>query len=160
MVTHLVLGKHAELQFCEGCVYGKQHHDAFPTKGGTCATTLLELIHSDVNGPVRTTSHGGAKYFVTFINNFSRKTLVYFMNQKSKVLDKFKILKALVEKQTHLEIQKLRNDNGGEYTSKAFQHFCEQHGIKRQFSTLYTPQQNGVAERKNQTLLESVRCML
>ena len=132
----------------------------FPTQGGTCATQLLELIHSDVNGPMRTTSHGGAKYFVTFIDDFSRKTFVYFMKQKSEVLDHFKIFKALVEKQTGFEIQKLRSDNGGEYTSKAFKQFCEQHGIERQFSTPYTPQQNGVAERKNRTLFESARCML
>ena len=63
MVTHLDLGKHTELEFCEGCVYGKQHRDAFPTKGGTRATKLLEMIHFDVNGPMQTTSHGGAKYF-------------------------------------------------------------------------------------------------
>jgi transposase InsO family protein len=160
MVVHLDIGKHAKLKFCEGCVYGKQHRDGFPTQGGTRATQLLELIHSDVNGPMRTTSHGGAKYFVTFIDDFSRKTFVYFMKQKSEVLDHFKIFKALVEKQTGFEIQKLRSDNGGEYTSKAFKQFCEQHGIERQFSTPYTPQQNGVAERKNRTLFESARCML
>ena len=160
MVTHLDLGKHTELEFCEGCVYGKQHRDAFPTKGATRATKLLELIHSDVNGFMRTTSHGGAKYFVTFIDDFSRKTFVYFMQQKSEVFSKFKIFKALVEKQTGLDIQKLRSDNGGEYTSKAFTKFCEHHGIERQFSTPYTPQQNGVAERKNRTLFESARCML
>ena len=96
----------------------------------------------------------------TFIDDFSRKTFVYFMKQKSEVLDKFKIFKALVEKQTGLEIQKLRNDNGSEYTSKAFKQFCEEHGIERQMSMPYTPQQNGVAERKNRTLFESARCML
>ena len=120
MVTHLDLGKDTKLEFCEGCVYGKQHRDAFPTKGGTRVTKLLELIHSDVNGPMRTISHGQTKYFVTFIDDFSRKTFVYFMNQKLEVLDKFKIFKALVEKQMGLDIQKLRSDNGGEYTSKAF----------------------------------------
>ena len=61
------------------------------------------------------------------------------MKQKSTVFDKFKIFKALVEKQTSLEIQKLRSDNGGEYTSKVFKQFCEEHGIERQMSTPYTP---------------------
>ena len=75
MVTHLGLGKHTKLEFCEGCVYGKQYCDAFPTKGGTRATKLLELIHSNVNGPMRTTSHGGAKYFVTFIDDFLERHL-------------------------------------------------------------------------------------
>ena len=83
MVTHLDLEKHIELEFCEGCVYGKQHRDAFPTKGGTYATKLLELVHFDVNGPMWTMSHGEAKYFITFIDNFLRKTFVYFMKQKS-----------------------------------------------------------------------------
>ena len=105
MVTHLDLGKHIELEFCEGWVYGKQHCDALSTKGAIHATKLLELIHSDINGPMRTTSHGGAKYFVTFIDDFSRKTFVYFMKQKGEVLSKFKIFKALVENQTGLDIQ-------------------------------------------------------
>ena len=109
---------------------------------------------------MKTPTHGGAKYFVLFIDDFTRKTFVYFLTQKSQVLEKFKEFKAFAENETECQIQTLRSDNGGEYTSKAFNEFCRNHGIQRQFSTPYTPQQNGVAERKNRTLVESARCML
>ena len=131
-----------------------------PTNGSSRATQILELVHSDVNGPMKTRTHGGAKYFDTFIDDFTRKTFVYFLTQKSQVFDKFKEFKAFAENQTGMKLQKLRSDNGGEYTSKAFNSFCKEHGIERQFSTPYTPQQNGVAERKNRTFFESARCML
>ena len=160
LVQNLDLGKNSTLEFCEGCVYGKHHRDPFPTDGSSRATQILELVHSDVNGPMKTRTHGGAKYFVTFIDDFTRKTFVYFLTQKSQVFDKFKEFKAFAENQTGMKLQKLRSDNGGEYTSKAFNSFCKEHGIERQFSTPYTPQQNGVAERKNRTLFESARCML
>ena len=160
LVRDFDMGKNSKLEFCEGCVYGKQHRDKFPKDGGTRATRILELVHSDVNGPMKTPTHGGAKYFVLFIDDFTRKTFVYFLTQKSQVLEKFKEFKAFVENETGCQIQTLRSDNGGEYTSKAFNDFCREHGIQRQFSTPYTPQQNGVAERKNRTLVESARCML
>ena len=80
---------------------------------------------------------------------------MYFLTQKSQVFEKFKEFKAIVENETGCQIQTLRSDNGGEYTSKAFKDFCRDHGIQRQLSTPYTLHQNGVAERKNRTLLES-----
>lgn len=76
------------------------------------------------------------------------------------MLDYFKILKALIEKQRSLEIQKLHSENGKEYTSKVFKNICKQHGIERQFLTPYMLQQNGVADSKNWTLFKSERCLL
>jgi hypothetical protein len=75
---------------CEGCVEGKQARRPFPTDGGTRATKILELVHSDVCGPMKTASIGGARYFLTFIDNFSRKIWVYVFKSKSEVLAKFK----------------------------------------------------------------------
>jgi transposase InsO family protein len=126
----------------------------------TRASKLLELVHNDVCGPMKTTSRGGAQYFVTFINEFSRKTHVYLLRAKGEVFDKFKKYKALVENQTSKKIKTLRSDNGGEFVSKKFDNFLHECGIQRQTSAPYTPQQNGVANRTNRTIMECARSMI
>ena len=141
-------------------MYSKQHKDSFPIDCSSRATQILELVHSDVNGPMKSHTHGGAKYFITFIDDFMQKTFVYSLTQKAQVFDKFKEFKVFAEDQTGVKLQKLRSDNGGEYTTRVFNDFYKEHDIERQFSTPYTPQQNGVAECKNRTLFESARCML
>jgi transposase InsO family protein len=130
---------------CEGCVEGKQARRPVPTDGGTFATKILELVHSDVCGPTKTASIGGARYFLTFIDDFSSKIWVYVLKSKSEVLARFKEWKTLVERQSKHVVKVLRSDNGGEYISKAFVDFLSQHGIARQTSSRYTLQQNGVA---------------
>ena len=155
---------------CEGCAMGKQHRQPFPTKSQSTATKLLELIHSDVCGPMDVPSVGGSRYFVTFIDDFSRYTTVYMMKQKSEVLEKFRRFVNLVENRTGLKVERLhvenetvkrlRSDNGGEYFSNDFEEFCNGRGIQREPTIPYSPQQNGVAERMNRTLLETARSML
>ena len=97
---------------------------------------------------------------MTFIDDYSRKTWFYFLKQKSETFDKFKEFKAFVEKQSGLSIKILRSDRGGEYKSNEFLEYCMYHGIKKKFTTSYTPQHNGVAERKNHTIMEMTRSML
>ena len=75
-------------------------------------------------------------------------------------MQRFQEFKALVENQTGRKIQALRSDNGGEYTSKEFDGYCRQEGIKRQLTVPYTPKQNGVAERKNRSIVGATRAML
>ena len=87
-------------------------------------------------------------------------TWVYFIRQKSKVFTIFKKFKALVEKQSGPYIKVLRSDRGKEYTSNEFDKFCEDEGMERQLSVSYTPQQNGVSERNNQTVMEMAKSML
>ena len=128
---------------CEGCVEGKQARRPFPTEGGTRAKKILELVHSDVCGPMKTPSIGGARYFLTFIDDFSRNIWVYVLKSKSEVLARFKEWKTLVERQSEHVVKVLRTDNGGEYISKAFDDFLIKNGIARQNSSPYTPQQNG-----------------
>jgi len=101
---------------------------------------------------MQTASLGGAKYFVTFIDDFYRKAWIYLLKDKSKTFEAFKEFKQEAENESRLKIKILRSNNGGEYNSKEFNQYCKQHGIKRQFSTPYTPQQNRVAERMNRTL--------
>lgn len=87
-------------------------------------------------------------------------TWVCLLKKKSEAIGYFKIFKELVENETEQKIKCLRSYNGGEFTSKEFNHYCEEHGIKRQFSIPKTPQQNGVAERKNKIVMEMARTML
>jgi transposase InsO family protein len=97
---------------------------------------------------------------VSFIDDYSRKTWVYFLKSKDEVFGKFKEFKALIENLSERKIKILRSDNGGEYTSKEFINFCKDVRIKRELTTPYNPQQNGVAKRKNKTIMEAVRTMI
>ena len=145
---------------CETCVKGKQHRIPFPKQSAWRATEKLQLIHSDLCGPITPSSNSQKRYLISFIDDFSRKTWIYFAAEKSEAFHHFKMFKAFVEKQTGMFIKCLRTDRGGEYNSGEFKEFCEKHGIKRQLTTGYTPQQNGVAERKNRTIMNMVRTVL
>jgi len=131
-----------------------------PYKASTRTSEVLEFIHSNICGPIETESLGGGKYFVTFIDDFSRYTEVAILQNRSEVLQAFKDYKRRVEKETGHHIKKLRTDNAGEYKSREFTNFLREEGISRQLSVEYTPQQNGVAERANRTLVEMSRCLL
>lgn len=144
---------------CISCLEGKQTRLPFPSEGSR-AQAKLELIHSDVCGPMETPSLGGARYFLTFIDDFTRKVYVYLIKSKSEVFQKFQEFKVLVENQLDLKVKTLRTDNGTEYLSNEFQAFLKKSGIVHQTSNVFTPQQNGLAERMNRTLLERARCML
>lgn len=146
--------------FCEACVLSKQHVQPYPTRQANRATGLLDLVHSDVCGPVSISSLGGARYFITFIDDFLRYGWVHIIQKKSKAFHVFHEFKALVERQTGRQIKSLRIDNGGEYDSNVFHDFCTQEGIQRQFSVPYSPSQNGVAERRNKSLQEMAWAML
>jgi len=145
---------------CEGCVKGKHQRTSFPKDGTTRASQLLEIIHTNVCGPMKTTSHGGARYFFTFIDNISKKTHVYLLKAKGEAFEKFKQYKALVESEIGHKIKVLRFDNGGKFVSKKFDAFLAECGIQRQTSVPYSPQQNGVAKRANRTIMECARSMI
>lgn len=145
---------------CESCQLGKQHRLPFPISGAWRANEKLELVHSDVCGPMSNPSLSDNKYFILFIDDFTRMTWVYFLKQKSEVFSVFKKFKALVEAQSGCKLKTLRTDNGKEYTSGDFNQFCEDLGIQHQLTVSYSPQQNGVSERKNRSVLEMARCMI
>ncbi|KAH9801106.1 hypothetical protein KPL71_000900 [Citrus sinensis] len=150
--------KSVSLPFCEHCVTSKQHRLKF-SRSIARSKYILDLIHSDV-WELPDISMGGAKYMVTFIDDYSRRCWVYPIKKKSDVFPVFKEYKARVELESSKKIKCLRTDNGGEYTDGEFLAFCKQEGIQRQFTVAYTPQQNGVAERINRTLTERIRTML
>ena len=97
---------------------------------------------------------------MSFIDNFSRKVWIFVLKHKNEALKKFKEWITLIKHQTYKKIKRLQTDNGLEYCSKKFKDFCKSKGIARHRTVTYTPQQNGLAERMNRTLIERVRCML
>ena len=105
-------------------------------------------------------SLSGYLYYAIFIDDYSRKTWIYFLKAKSEIFSKLQKFKALVEKQTGKQIGILRTDNGGEFESHSFDDFCKEEGIKKQLSIPYNPQQNGVVERKNRTIYEVAKAMM
>jgi len=145
---------------CEGCVKGKHQRTLFPKDGPKRASQLLEIVHTDVCGLMKTTSHGGAQYFLTFIDDFSRKIHVYLLKAKGEVFEKFKQYKALVENEIGHKIKVLRSDNGGEFVSKKFHTFLAECRIQQQTSAPYSPQKNNVAKRANITIMECARSMI
>jgi transposase InsO family protein len=120
------------------------------------ASHPLQLIHSDLCGPINPISNSHKRYVLTFIDDFSRKLWVFFLAEKSDVFKMFQHFKVKVEKETGTSIKGLRTDRGGEFTSTEFIEFCTVNGIHHQLTTSYTPQQNGVAERKNRTIMNMV----
>ena len=149
-----------ELSFCSGCVAGKMHRKPFPAVGEIRSSQKLRLVHSDVCGPMHTESIGGAKYFLTFIDDYTRCCSVYFMKHKSEVFDKFKEFEAVTTNDNGKKIGTLQTDNGGEYMSTEFHDYLKEKGIRHELTVPDSPQQNGVAERMNQTLIESARLMI
>ena len=105
-------------------------------------------------------SLSGYAYYVSFIDDFSRKAWIYFMKNKDEVFSKFKEFKALIENHIENKIKIFRSDNGREFTSNEFKRLCKDSRIKRELTTPYNPQQNGVAEWKNRTIMEAARAML
>jgi hypothetical protein len=148
------------LSFCQACAEEKAHRAPFKPVGEIRSTRRLELVNSDVAGPMKTESFGGAKYFVTFIDDYSRCVTVYPMKHKSEVLEKFKEWEAAVTNEPECKIKILRTDNGGEYTSTEFEDFLKRKGIRHETTVPHSPQQNGVAERMNQTLQEAALSMI
>lgn len=147
-------------EVCTDCLKGKQHRDSFPKKSKWRASKKLELIHSDLCGPITPMSNSHKRYFICFIDDYTRKAWVEFLNVKSDAFSAFKLFKSHVEKETGHDIKCLRTDRGGEFNSNEFNKFCKENGIRRHLTAAYTPQQNGVAERKNRTVMNMVRCLL
>ncbi|CAL8169979.1 unnamed protein product [Prunus armeniaca] len=145
---------------CAGCQMGKQHRDWFPKGQAWRAKNPLELVHTDLCGPMQNESIAGNKYFMLLIDDHTRMSWVYFLRHTSEALICFRKFKAMVELQCGFKVKCLRSDRGGEFLSTKFSKLLESEGIQRQLSIAYTPQQNGVVERKNRTVVEMAKAML
>ena len=143
---------------CEACILGKHCKTVFQKSMHTYEH-CFDLVHSDVWTSPHS-SRDNYKYFVTFIDEKSKYTWVTMLRSKDRVLDAFTNFQTYVTNHYNAKIKCFRSDNGGEYTSQQFQQQLLKHGITHQTSCPYTPQQNGVAERKNRHLMEVARSMM
>ncbi|PKI37579.1 hypothetical protein CRG98_042003, partial [Punica granatum] len=143
----------------KGAMVVAEKRVSFSKAGRTLKEQKLELVYSDLWGLAPVTFLGGASYYMTFIDDSTRKVWVYFFKRKSDAFDAFRKWKALVENETGLKVKCLRSYNGGEYELDEFKEYCAVNDIRMEKTVRGTPQQNGIVERMNRTLNECARCM-
>ncbi|GBN19276.1 Copia protein [Araneus ventricosus] len=145
---------------CIHCIKNKLSEFPYPKEAKYRATHPLDLVHSDLCGPMPTQSVSGKCYFLTFVDDYSRYSMIYLLSKKDEVLSKLKEYIAMTRNKFGRTLKVLRSDNGGEYIGKEIEDFLKEQGIVHQLTVPYSPQQNGVSERKNRTLIEMTRCLL
>lgn len=155
----LFKGCHLSDFVCETCIMAKSHRTVFHSHDNK-TTTPFALVHSDVWGPAPLSTHNEMKWFITFIDDCTRMTWIYLMRKKSDVFAVFCAFHKMVLTQFGISIKVLRSDNGGEYVKRELTEFMTSVGTLHQTSCTNTPQQNGIAERKNRHLLEVTRSLL
>ena len=155
---NLIQVKDVHLERCADCLAGKQNRTSFRSRAPTRRSAPLELVHTDMC-QVDTKSHAGAQYFVTFIDDHSRRLWATPLKTKDQVLSVFKELHARVERESGRNLKVVRADNGGEYRGQ-FEEYCRSKGIRLEFTVLKTPELNWLAERMNRTRMERVQSML
>ena len=159
MVEGLDIQKNYESTLCNICESSKS--TVLPRhKSENKTTNLLEVVHTDICGPMPVETPDKKQYFIIFTDDYSHLTITYLLEKKSDAFDAFVQYEALAKNLTGKSIKSLRSDNGGEYKSNKFQNFCTQKGITQQFAPPYSPASNGLAERMNRTLIEKMRAML
>ena len=145
---------------CRICALTKKTNDPFPKQSHTRDNIPGRTLHVDLCGPMETTSTSGSRYVMPVTDDFSRYTIAYFLNKKSDALENLSRAINFFERQSGNKVTNIRADNGGEFTSIAAKEIFSKAGITLMTSVPYCPQQNGVAERKNRTLMEATRAML
>lgn len=144
---------------CTVCCEGKQTKLPFPISSSR-SDNILNIVHADLCGPMENKSLGQARYFLLLVDDYSRMAFVYFLKSKDETFSYFKQFKNLVENQTSTKIKILRTDNGGEFCSAQMENYLKQTGIIHQKTNPYTPQQNGLCERYNRSVVEKAKCLL
>ncbi|GKB69853.1 putative ribonuclease H-like domain-containing protein [Tanacetum coccineum] len=147
-------------QTCVACQKGKQHRASCKTKTVSSISQPLQMLHMDLFGPTFVKSLMKKMYCLVVTNDFSRFSWVFFLATKDETSEILKTFITGIENLIDLRVKVIRCDNGTEFKNRVMNQFCEMKGIKREFSVARTPQQNGVAERKNRTLIEAARTML
>ncbi|GJW94215.1 putative ribonuclease H-like domain-containing protein [Tanacetum coccineum] len=147
-------------QTCVACQKGKQHRASCKTKTVSSISQPLQMLHMDLFGPTFVKSLMKKMYCLVVTDDFSRFSWVFFLATKDETSEILKTFITGIENLIDLRVKVIRCDNGTEFKNRVMNQFCEMKGIKREFSVARTPQQNGVAERKNRTLIEAARTML
>ena len=147
-------------QLCEGCMASKQRRTPFPAKVEHSAERVLELVHGDLCGPISPPTPSGSKYFLLLVDDSSRYMWVKILCSKDQAAAAIKQFQAEAEAETGKKLGALRTDRGGEFTSVDFMEYCTENGIRRQLTAPCLPQQNGVVERRNGTVVATARSLL
>jgi transposase InsO family protein len=147
-------------QICDGCLIGKQRRAPFPSEAKFRATERLDLVHGDLCGPISQPTHGGKRYFLLLVDDKTRFMWVVLLSRKSDTPAAIKRWQAGVEVETRVKLRELRTDRGGEFTSTEFGEYCADHGVRHHLTAPYSPQQNSVVERRNQSMVGTARCLL
>lgn len=147
-------------EVCEVCLKGKLSRLPFPTVTERKSKKPLDLVHTDLCGPMENPTPSGSKYFMAITDDYSRFCVVFLLRSKDETTSKIKEYVRRCENVFGRKPSIIRSDGGGEYTANVLQQFYKTEGIKAQYSTPYSPQSNGIAERKNRSLQEMANCML
>ncbi|GKE72957.1 zinc finger, CCHC-type containing protein [Tanacetum coccineum] len=147
-------------QICDVCLIGKHSRAPFPKKAKARSTSPLDLVYGDLCGPITPPTPFGKKYIFLLVDDYSRYMWAYFLSTKDQAFDTFKEFKKSTENELKTTLKMLRTDRGGEFTSNEFTQYCKENGIARQLTAPYSPQQNGVVERRNRTIISTTRCMM
>ena len=147
-------------EVCSSCLLGKQTPQMFPQATTYPATKMLELIHEDLCGPITPSTSAGNRYIFVLNDDYTRYIWTILLKEKGDAFCKFKNFKAMVEGESGEKIQSFRKDRGEKFVPIEFNSFCEKLGIKRHLTAPYTPQHNGVVERRNRTMMEMTRSVL
>lgn len=147
-------------EYCDGCALGKQHRTPFPSASSFRAQQSLELVHTDLCGLISPTTPGGNNYFLLVVDDFSRYMWIEIIKVKSDAYYFFNKIRVAAEAMGNCRLRAFRSDRGGEFNSGEWRELCDTNGIQHYTTAPYSPQQNGVVERRNQTVVEMARCLL
>ncbi|KAJ9547379.1 hypothetical protein OSB04_019922 [Centaurea solstitialis] len=163
-INNLVIGlpdfRYTKVFLCSACEKGKQTRASFKSKQISSISSPLQLLHMDLFGPVNVQSIAGKKYTLVIVDEYSRYTWVFFLRSKSDAPEEIILFVRKMERLNNLTVRSIRSDHGTEFKNSTLETFFDQKGISQNFSSVRTPQQNGVAERRNRTLIEAARSML
>ncbi|KAI3668197.1 hypothetical protein L6452_43274 [Arctium lappa] len=160
LVSGLPHHSYAKESLCSACEKGKQTKASFKSKQVSSVTSPLQLLHMDLFGPVNIQSIAGKKYTLVIVDEFSCYTWVIFLRCKSDTPEELISFVKKMEVLNNLTVRSIRSDHGTEFKNSSLNNFFENKGIFHNFSSVRTPQQNGVAERRNRTIIEAARSML
>ncbi|KAJ9566903.1 hypothetical protein OSB04_002869 [Centaurea solstitialis] len=163
-INNLVVGlpdfRYTKVSLCSACEKGKQTRASFKSKQISSISSPLQLLHMDLFGPVNVQSIAGKKYTLVIVDEYSRYTWVFFLRSKSDAPEEIIMFVRKMERLNNLTVRSIRSDHEIEFKNSTLETFFDQKGISQNFSSVRTPQQNGVAERRNRTLIEAARSML
>lgn len=147
-------------QLCDACLAGKHRRTPFPQRALRRSTEVLQLLHGDLCGPITPPTPSGNRYFLLLVDDYSRYMWIALLPSKDGAPTAIKRIQAAAERKTGKLVRALRTDRGGEFLAGDFEKYCAELGMHRELTAPYSPQQNGVVERRNQTVVSTARSMM